>query len=262
MESRSSLSSADRFAAARTAWPQLPLDEARFTAACDGMASTEHDADLFLACACACDVPGAASAFDRALLSQVARWVRRVDATPAFADEVRQRLGERLLVTAPGRPPRLAEYEGRGPLGAWVRVAALRVALDLKRERSRAMGDVLEAELVLAARPDPEEALLIERHRQDYQAALRTALRILTVRERTILRLSILDGLSTDGLGALYNVHKTTTARWVRQARARLIGETYRCLSEQLMLSEAQLHSLNRVLLSQIELRLSGLFDS
>src|SRR5260370_39605152 len=97
MESRSPSSSADRFAAARAAWPQLELDEARFSAACVGAASSEHDADRFLARACVCGVPGAAVAFDRAVLSQVARWVRRLDGTPALAGEGRQALGVRLL---------------------------------------------------------------------------------------------------------------------------------------------------------------------
>ena len=46
---------------------------------------------------------------------------------------MRQRLRERLFVGSDGEPARLASYSGRGPLGTWVRIAAIRLALNLRR---------------------------------------------------------------------------------------------------------------------------------
>src|SRR5581483_4498624 len=91
--------------------------------------------DLYLACACARGVPAALAALDRAVLLRVPAFICRVSTDAAFADEVRQQLRERLLVAPPGGAPKIAEYGGAGALHAWVRVAALRTALNLRRNR-------------------------------------------------------------------------------------------------------------------------------
>ena len=50
----------------------------------------------------------------------------RIDSSSQFVDEVKQGLRERLLV---GPPPRIAEYSGSGPLGGWLRVVSVRLAI-------------------------------------------------------------------------------------------------------------------------------------
>ena len=73
------------------------------------------------------------TAFDREVLSQVGLLLGRMQPTPQLVDDTRQALREKLLVAAPGARPRIGEYAGRGPLQAWVRVAAVRAALDILR---------------------------------------------------------------------------------------------------------------------------------
>src|SRR5580658_856001 len=57
-----------------------------------------HASDLFLAAACARGHPEALAAFDESFLSHVAAYVARLNPSAEFADEVRQRLREKLLV--------------------------------------------------------------------------------------------------------------------------------------------------------------------
>src|SRR6185369_15597861 len=90
-------------------------------------------ADLFLACACLHNDDAAWRELDRIHLSRLPSFVARIDPSPAFGDEVRQRLSEKLIRDAGGGKAKLALYSGRCALGGWLRVAAVREAQDLKR---------------------------------------------------------------------------------------------------------------------------------
>src|SRR3954471_1030978 len=89
------------------AWPGLPLSLAqltRFVTLHPGVLDTAAPAileDIYLACACAEDVPGALRCFRDRFFPVVATAVRRLDDSPAFADEIYQRLCEVLFVDGP-----------------------------------------------------------------------------------------------------------------------------------------------------------------
>jgi RNA polymerase sigma-70 factor (ECF subfamily) len=250
------------FERGRAAWPTIDLDEKIFAA---HLARTgghcQHDADLYLACACAHGARNAATVFHRAFLDDVPDYIARVDRSPVFADDVRQRLSERLLLATRGELPRIAEFSGRGPLGSWVRVSALRIALNLKRERS--LHSLASDDLDATAHhlPDAEMALLVERHRDTYRAALKAALAALSVRERTLLRMHVLDGFTYEALAGVYHVHRVTIVRWVQGAREKLIEETHEQLRQELQIGASELRSLTAVMISRLDVNLSGLFD-
>jgi RNA polymerase sigma-70 factor (ECF subfamily) len=136
-------------------------------------------------------------------------------------------------------------------------VAALRLALDHVGDayRERTLAEVP----ALAAPVDPELAFLRERYRDSYQTALRDALARLSVKERSVLRLSVVDGLSIDAIGRAYQVHRATAARWVVGAREQLLKETYALLGERLQLRESELRSLATALRSELHLSLGRL---
>ena len=50
-------------------------------------------------------------------------------------------LSAKLLVAAPGERKKIGDYAGSAPLSAWVRVAAIRVALNLRRGLAAAPHD-------------------------------------------------------------------------------------------------------------------------
>jgi RNA polymerase sigma-70 factor (ECF subfamily) len=241
----------------KAAWPGVALDADVFAARCAELDHEPHT-DLYLACACTDGAPAAVAAFERHLIAEVPAYIARLDASAAFADEVRQRVRDRLLVAPEGDPPRIADYAGRGPLGAWVRVVAVRVALDLLRERGSA-GPAAD-ELVPALR-DPALDLVQARYRDAYQGAIRAALASLTSRERNVLRMHFVARFGIDAIGKTYRIHRATAARWIERAQDKLAAETYRLLGEQLQLSHSELDSIAGAVISQLHVSIGALLS-
>jgi RNA polymerase sigma-70 factor (ECF subfamily) len=191
-----------------------------------------------------------------AVFAQVPDFVARINSSPVFADEVRQALRQRLLI-GEGRAPRIAEYTGRGPLGAWVRVAAVRVALNLRtanKERPSRDGEV--ARRAVGEALDPEMQVIKEHSRKEFEQALKEALATLAVDERNVLRLHLLDRLSIDKIAALHRVHRATAARWLQGARESILEGTKARLRERLKLTSNEFESLSGLVRSQLEVSL------
>jgi len=259
--------------AARAAWPRVELNGTRFVThlarhlAAD--ASPEalealHVGDLYLACACADGLPAAHAAFEARILPEVDLAVARMKLSPTALDEVRQLVRQRMLVPGPDTPPKLAAYPGTGPLSSWVRAAALWLALDLQRQRATHDTPQEDSALSLLVDPgdDPELAYLKTTYRAEFNAAFAQALTRLAPRERNLLRLKYLDGLSIDQLGALYGIHRATAARWVVAAQQALLEGTRSLLTERLRLTGSQLDSVLRLISSQLDMNLSRLLRS
>jgi RNA polymerase sigma-70 factor (ECF subfamily) len=221
----------------------------------------EHEGDLRLARAAAAGDAAALRALEALVAPEIAAAARRIDATPAFIDEVRQATRVRLLVGPPGGRPRIAEYAGRGPLRAWVAVAAARVALNLKRDAGAGAraADVL-AELV-ADETDPALRHLRATYRADFRAALAEALAALPGRHRAILRLCYVDGLRAPQLARLYGVHDTTALRWIAAAAEAVAEGARRRLVERLALSPASVDSVGRMILSHLDLSIARILS-
>jgi RNA polymerase sigma-70 factor (ECF subfamily) len=217
---------------------------------------SEHADDLRTAWAAGRGDPAALRRVD-ALIAEIAAAVRRIDGSPAFVDEVRQSLRVRLLVAEPGAAPRIAGYGGKGPLAAWIRAAAIRVAIDLKRRVTPELpGDDLLGDLV-SSEPDPALRHLKSLHRADFQAALEEALGALPDRQRAVLRLHHVDGLRLAEIGRLYRVHESTVSRWLARAAEEVADQTRRRLTERLSLSGSSLDSLARLVRSQLDLSIA-----
>jgi RNA polymerase sigma-70 factor (ECF subfamily) len=237
-----------------------PSADAHVAAARAGGADVEHEEDLRLAWAAAC---GEASALRwiEALLAELGPAVRRVDPSPAFADEVRQATRVRLLV-GDGSAPRIAGYGGRGPLRAWLQVAAARIALDLKRGR-RAVPDRDDVLGELVTRePDPELRLLKQQYRAEFREALTAALAALPERARAVLRLHHVDGLRLAEIGRLYQVHESTASRWVAQAAETVADDARARLVARLSLSPSNVDSVARLVRSQLDLSIARLLGA
>jgi RNA polymerase sigma-70 factor (ECF subfamily) len=251
----------DAYERGRAAWPEVTVDAARFAEhAAPFVEGSPLHQDLYLACACVTGDAAALAAFDRRVLSEVDLHIRRIDGAADLVDEVRQTLRERLLVARGGQPPRIAAYSGRGPIGAWVRVAAVRAAIDVMRRRgSEPKLDGNAAARAEAPDVDPEAALLRARYQGEYESALRAALATLTPRDRSLLRMYFVDGMTVERIGVVYRVHRATVSRWIFAARTQLLDETYRLLGERLRLSASEFASLAALVQSRLDLSLSGI---
>ena len=78
-----------------------------------------------------------------------------------------------------------------------------------KRARDRAIADRLSVDL------DPELLYLKQRYRVEFEAAFSRAVEGLTDRERAILRLHLVAGLTLDAIGVMYHVNTSTVSRWL-----------------------------------------------
>lgn len=271
---------------AREAWPELPLEEGAFVRElavrlspldpneelCAAVQALRA-CDLHLSSSCARGEPLALALFDARFLSRVPALVSRVDRSQALADEVAQELRQKLLWSEGGRPPRIADYSGRGDLMAWLRIVAIRAALKLRRAQAQGgVSSALDAEgrmaaldargrtagAQLLAGADPERDYLRVRFRGEYERAFEAALRGLSPRERLFLKLQYVDGLGIDRIGAMYRLHRSTVARRLADHRRKLLEATRARLRETVELSDSEFDSVLAVVRSQLALNLRG----
>ncbi len=251
---------------ARTSWPTVQLDDEAFMrhlaerlAPADPLGSLRllHVADLYLACACQRRQPKAVAALEKTYFDEVGRTVARMDSTGALADEVKQVLLERLLVPPSGEP-RIGTYSGRGPLAGWLCAAAIRTALSLQRQVARELA-LDDAELLALPSWHPELEFLRFRYGDTFRATFRRAVASLTSQERNVLRFNVIDGLNIEEIGATYQVHRATVARWIARARQQILERTRQYLREDTGLQNSEVDSLIRLLDSQLEVSVARL---
>jgi RNA polymerase sigma-70 factor (ECF subfamily) len=222
-----------------------------------------HAEDLYLCCAAVAGSSVAIEQLRRANRPVLAGYLRHIDASPAFVDEIEQRLWDALLVGTIEVPPKLASYAGRGPLAGWLGVTAQRLALMQRRgeaaeeratDRLGAEADLLEA--------DPELAFVKHHLRDQFRSALNRGLEALSHRERMIFRLHLVDGLSLDRIAKMYGVAQSTVSRWMSNARERIIAEAKRVLRDEMHIAPEEYDSMARLLVSQLDLSVSRLLSS
>lgn len=255
----------------RAAWPDVRIAEAIVVAFfVDKAAGNEwsrvdtlHGEDLYLAAACAFGEPTALAAFEARYLRKVPAFLARMRPAQTIVEEVQQQLRVRLLVASDAHAvPRIAEYGGRGTLDSWLRVAAVRLAIDLLRQSDVVLDPGSEvderAPLLDQLRGDDIELhLLREQHRAAVNQALRVGFESLTAEQRNLLRLNYRDGRSIDEIGALLRAHRATVARWIAAAREQVLIETRRELGRVLAIPDGDLDSVIRALGSQLHLSMS-----
>lgn len=258
---------------ARAAWPEVALPKGVFVAHLAALVSAPagepagekdpfrdvHVADLYLACACGHQDPIAIRALEHDHLARMPRFIRKTSADLAFADEVIQTLRCRLLLRDAG-PSKILEYAGRGSLGAWLRVTAIRIAQTMRRGE-KPQSPLAEHDLV-GASIDREVEALREKLGPRATEALRDSLRGLSAEQRNLLRLHYFDGLSFERIGALFRVNRATACRRVAEARRVILEQTRRSLREGLSLRESEIDALTKLLRSQIDVSMSSLLEA
>ncbi len=259
----------EMIAAARAQYPDVAVTDdafaafaaARLTEAVD-LAAALHSfpaGDVLLACGCAAGDVVAQRAFDH-LLDEVEAAAIAVRAPADTVDEVKQMLRAQLLVARGDRPPAIAGYAGRGSLRAWLRITATR---ELVRQIKKQLRDVPLEQAILdqPSEGDPVLERLKAQYRAEFAAALGEALLDLDARERTLLRLSVLDQLGIDEIGAIYAVHRATAARWLIKARGALVEATQKRLADRLRLEEDEITSVIRMIQSKLDVSVERLLD-
>lgn len=263
----------DAYRLGREAWPSLALPEPAlrgFIVERVGASEVSVDdiaplalTDMYLACACIHRIEGAHAAFEAMCAPTVDAALARIGARPV-ADDIKQQVMDLLFVGKGGRGA-LGKYSGRGNLRGWVRVIAVREAVRLLKKSNDTVSvgdDAMFDALAPSERDDPELEYLKLHYRDAFRRAFLHAVNQLPRRERTALRMSVLDGLSIDEIGKAFSVHRATAARWLNQAREQLIEGTKAALSEQLRISASEVDSVIRLVRSSLDVSLGGALRS
>ncbi len=257
-----------RWAAARTAWPGVEvhvdaylkyLGERANRAELVSSVEALHTSDLYLACGCIQGLATALSAFDGRMLSQIPAYVSRITVDRSATDEITQVVREALLTPGASSASKLTAYSGRGALGAWLRITAVRTALNLKRREGALRHQFVETDAAgEVAQPGSQETRAVKLDSQKaFGAAFEAALQHCSADERTLLRLAYLDGLTVDQLSTLLKMPRSTTARHLAKCRARLLELTRDHLALVLRLPAEDVDSLINLAVSNLELSIA-----
>jgi RNA polymerase sigma-70 factor (ECF subfamily) len=257
----------------RAAWPEVAIDPddlfAGREALAEGRGSLEEVAaeadpanagDLFLAFACAARHAVALAEFDRHFLRGALAHAWQLDRSPAFADELAQRVREKLFLGEAESRPRIEAYRGRGPLAAWLRVVVIRAGRDLLRSKRRSeKHGARERAGLRSVGLDPELGYLRERYGRELSDAFARTIERLSAKEKSVLSLYYLEGMSSAAIGALYGVTGAAVRLWIKDCREAMLVETHRILRERLGTDAAELESVLRVVGSQIDVSIRRL---
>jgi RNA polymerase sigma-70 factor len=220
---------ANLYARGRTAHLDLDLEFAAFARLFSAAARPDEGAaleriaaeDLFLAYACGAGVAGAAARFEAVCGPSIQRAVARVLSRPKDREEAAQQTRQMLLV---GDRPKITSFRGSGPLVRWVSVVALRVAVSTGRAETAERR--LRERVIAGAtgEADPERQLMEREVRGRIEAALTEALKKLEARDRLVLRLHLVSGMSLTAIAAVLRVNHTTVSRLMRRLCDQLLA--------------------------------------
>jgi RNA polymerase sigma-70 factor (ECF subfamily) len=252
--------------ASRAAWPDLQIEAEEFVQYLAARVAPDqpirdaldslHVTDLYLACGCATGNSKAIAALD-------ARYIAKsVPSRPSRGtgdgEEIAQRLRVRTLVGDGLRPPRIASYSGRGPLGKWIRIAATRLAADLHRLAAPTLDAAWDGGAIAS---DAERSYVIQRYGGEFASALESALSQLTRRARRLLRLHFLEEVSVAQIAESHGVSPRTIQRRLAAAQKQIIANLRAILEPRLKLSSAQLEGLLPDIESELVVVLTRFFS-
>jgi RNA polymerase sigma-70 factor (ECF subfamily) len=253
---------ADACAEARKRWPAIANHDEPFVDAIALRVEGEPDlaaalarlmlAEIYLVVACLAGDPDAHAALERLVRAESERAAARLPHGPTSEDLV-QELMVKLLVASPaGGEPKLRAFVGHGALHSWLRVAATRTAISMNRRRS----PVQEEDDALATMADDADdqtlAFIKSAYRAEFKRAFAEALVELPRRARTLLRLQVVDQLTFEEIASIYQVSRATAARWLADARGKLVAATHSRLRASLAIGDDELAELGRLAASNL----------
>ena len=216
-------------------------------------------ADLYLACGAGEGNCEAIRLIEERFVPPIARRIRRLGTPVDRLPDVLQAVRERLFT---GLAPRIRAYNGSVPLEQWLRVVAVRIAIDLHRHEA-ALPRVEEglAELLISRSPDAAELAIKSEYKKELESALRIELLGLSSRDRTVLRLHVVESVSIEKISVMYGVNRVTVARWIWTAGEAILDGLRRRFREQFGLTPPELDSLAQLVRSQLSLGLEELLN-
>jgi RNA polymerase sigma-70 factor (ECF subfamily) len=183
--------------------------------------------DLYLAFASMRGDPSAIRRVEDECIRPLHNGLRRLRFQEDAISDLLQDAREDLLVGREGEPALLEKYSGRGDLRSWVRVVVMRDAIRVRTGAREIPTETTDLATIVAETVLDIDALAISAQmRALFREEFAHSVQSLEPRERNLLRLSLVEGVSIDRLAEIYDVHRATAARWVERARAKLEATT------------------------------------
>lgn len=217
--------------------------------------------DVGLAAAAAAGDPAAIATIEKECLVPSIPRLRRIGASSDEIEEALQATRERLFV---GPRPKIGSYAGTSPLKQWIQLTAVRIVIDLRRARhsTHEVSGTSRAGELLDPSNDPATSMLKERYRPEFEAALKAEIAKLDQRDRAILKLHLLEGVSVEKIASMRSVHRVTIARWIWKASEAMLEGVREFFLERHGLIPGECDSLLRLVRSQLNLDWSRLFEA
>jgi RNA polymerase sigma-70 factor (ECF subfamily) len=127
----------------------------------------------------------------------------------------------------------------------------LRPADERPHATASAAGDTPDAAL------GPDALMLKARYKGAFEAAIRKAMATLPARDRMLLLMHFVDGLTLLQLAAMQKVSRATVTRWLSAARESLREGTRRYLEADGHLTSSELQSIAALVTSQLEISIA-----
>jgi len=248
-------------------WPDVVVDasdvrrafEAKLAGEDPPAISVANVAEVHLAIGCARGDAAAIVAFDRAYLDVVKVALAGMKLTAATVEDVKSGVRDKLLLADGEKPPRILDYAGRGRLRGLVQVSASRMAIDRIRLEER------EAELPareIASPGNLELSLIKAQYRAAFVDGFARAVASASRRDRNLLRLHFLGGVTLEQLATMYGVHRATVVRWLAAAREAVFGATRDHVAAAIGAGTEELDEMFDLVRSRVELSVERLLAS
>ena len=253
---------------AAATWPGISIDKPALVAALRAKLAGDDPpaltaagvAELHLALACARGDAAAIAAFDREYLDVVRAALSGMKLPAATIEDIRAVVRDKLMLPDGDQPPRVVAYAGHGRLRGLIQVTATRTAIDRIRHEEREAE--LPADDQLAAAGDVELSLIKAQYREAFVAGFTVAVQTLERRDRNLLRLHLLGGVTLEQLAQMYGVHRATVVRWLAGARSALFDATRAHVASSIGAPADELDQMFELVRSRVELSVERLLAS
>lgn len=219
--------------------------------------------ELVLARACADGDPKALALFEARYMDVIGPALAHMNLDAARVSDVAQHVRNTLLVAAPGEQPRLVQYAGQGRLRGLVKVTAVRTAISvLRKTKGTAAAGPDDLQRLADPVDDPELHFLKAHYRDAFRRAFARAVGQLASRDRNILRMHLLGGMTLEQVATVYGINRSTVVRSLQKIRKTLYTATRDGLREEVAVPRSEFESVLGLLRSRFDVSLGRLLET
>lgn len=232
----------------------------------DGDPASLEDAgllELVLARGCADGDARALALFEARYMDVVGPALAHMKLDAAVVADVAQHVRDKLLVAPAQGEARVVQYAGQGRLRGLVKVTAVRTAISVLRKTKGAPTAGTD-DLQRLADPvdDPELHFLKAHYRDAFRRAFAHAVRQLASRDRNILRMHLLGGMTLEQVANVYGINRSTVVRSLQKIRKTLYTATRDALREEVAVPRSEFESVLELIRSRFDVSLGRLLET